>query len=54
MIFPSIKECHLKNNISDSGMNKFCDSMISHYYEYTYGNETDNIIRRCGSVVVKI
>jgi hypothetical protein len=52
-IFPSIKECHLKNNISDSGIHKFCDSMISHYYEYTYGNETDNIIRRCGSENIK-
>ena len=46
-IFPSIKKCHLMENISDSGMHRFCDSMISHYFEYSYGNETYNIISRC-------
>ena len=46
-IFPNIKKCHLMENITDSGMNLFCDSMISHYFEYTYGNETYNIISRC-------
>ena len=46
-IFPNIKKCHLMENIKDSGMNRFCDSMISHYFEYSYGNETYNIITRC-------
>ena len=46
-IFPNIKKCHLMENITDSGINIFCDSMISHYFEYTYGNETYNIISRC-------
>ena len=46
-IFPNIKKCHLMENIKDSGMNLFCDSIISHYFEYTYGNETYNIISRC-------
>ena len=46
-IFPNIKKCHLMENITDSGMNLFCDSIISHYFEYTYGNETYNIISRC-------
>jgi len=52
-IFPNIKQCHLMKNISDSGMNKFCDSIISHYYEYSYGNETNNIISKCGSNNIK-
>ena len=46
-IFPNIKKCHQMENITDSGINIFCDSMISHYFEYTYGNETYNIISRC-------
>jgi hypothetical protein len=46
-IFPNIKKCHLMEKTTDSGINKFCDSMISHYFEYTYGNETYNIISRC-------
>ena len=33
-IFPNIKKCHLMENITDSGMNLFCDSMISNYFEY--------------------
>jgi len=48
-IFPSIKHCHLMKNISDTGINRFCDSIISHYFEYTYGNETNNIINRCNN-----
>jgi hypothetical protein len=40
-------------NISDSGINRFCDSMISHYFEYIYDNETNNIISRCSSENIK-
>lgn len=46
-IFPNIKKCELMGNIKDSGMGMFCDTMISHYFEYSYGNETNNIITRC-------
>ena len=46
-IIPNIKKCHQMENITDSGIHIFCDSMISHYFEYTYGNETYNIISRC-------
>ena len=46
-IFPNIKKCHQMENIKDSGVGIFCDSMISHYLEYFYGNETYNIISRC-------
>ena len=46
-IFPNIKKCHLMENITNSGLHRFCDSMISHYFEYSYGNETYNIISRC-------
>jgi hypothetical protein len=51
-IFPNIKHC-LMENISDSGINRFCDSIISHYFEYIYNNETNNIISRCGSESIK-
>ena len=51
-IFPNIKHC-LMENISDSGINRFCDSIISHYFEYIYNNETNNIISRCGSESTK-
>ena len=46
-IFPNIKKCNMMENIIDTGMNMFCDSMFSHYFEYSYGNETYNIITRC-------
>jgi len=46
-IFPNIRKCHHMENITISGMNLFCDSMISHYFEYAYDNETYNIISRC-------
>ena len=46
-IFPNIKKCQLMGNIKDSGRGIFCDTMISHYFEYSYGNETYNIISRC-------
>ena len=45
-IFPNIKKCHLMENIKNSGIDIFCDSMISHYFEYSYGNEAYNIISR--------
>ena len=46
-IFPNIRKCHQMENITDSGIGVFCETMISHYFEYTYGNETNNIISRC-------
>ena len=46
-ILPNIKKCHLMENITDSGRGRFCDAIISHYFEYYYGNETYNIISRC-------
>ena len=46
-IFPNIKKCHLMENITDSGIGIFCDSMIRNYFEYTFGNETYNIIIIC-------
>ena len=46
-IFPNIKKCDQMENIGDAGLGMFCDSMISHYFEYSYGNETYNIISRC-------
>ena len=46
-IFPNVKKCHLMENITDYGIGIFCDSMISHYFDYSYGNETYNIISRC-------
>ena len=46
-ILPSIKQCNQMENIKDAGMWQFCDTMISHYFEYSYGNETNNIISRC-------
>ena len=52
-IFPNIKHCHLMENISDSGIYRFCDSMISHYYEYIYSNETNNVISRCSNENIK-
>ena len=52
-IFPNIKNCHLMENISDSGILNFCDSIISHYFEYTFGNQTNDIIGRCRSEDIK-
>ena len=52
-IFPNIKLCYSMENISDSGINRFCDSMISHYFEYIYNNETYNIISRCSKKNIK-
>jgi len=33
-------------NIKDSGIGIFCDKMINHYFESSYGKETNNIISR--------
>ena len=52
-IFPNLKNCHLKENIPDTGIKNFCDSIISHYFEYTYGNQTNDIIGRCNSEDIK-
>ena len=46
-ILPNVKKCDQMENIRDAGLGSFCDTMISHYFEYTYGNETNNIISRC-------
>ena len=46
-IFPNIKKCNQMENIIDRGLGMFCESMISHYFDYSYGNETNNIISRC-------
>jgi len=46
-IFPNVRKCYQMENITDYGMGMFCDSMISHYFDYSYGNETYNIISRC-------
>ena len=46
-IFPNVKKCDQMENIGDAGIWMFCDTMISHYFEYSYGNETYNIINRC-------
>ena len=34
-------------NITYTGFGMFCDSIFSHYLEYSYGNETNNILTRC-------
>lgn len=52
-IFPNLKKCHLMENIPDTGRMNFCDSIISHYFEYTYGNQTNDIIGRCTSKDIK-
>ena len=52
-IFPNIKNCHLMKSISDSGSLNFCDSMISHYFEYIYGNQENDIISRCNHEDIK-
>ena len=46
-IFPNIKKCNRMENITDTRLGIFCDSMFSHYFEYSYGNETNNILTRC-------
>lgn len=52
-IFPNIKNCLLMENIPDTGRKNFCDSIISHYFEYTYGNQTNDIIGRCNYEDIK-
>jgi hypothetical protein len=34
-------------NITHTGFGMFCDSIFSHYFEYSYGNEKNNILTRC-------
>ena len=46
-IFPNIKKCDQMENITHTGISMFCDSMFSHYFDYSYGNETNNILARC-------
>ena len=48
-IFPNLKHCHLMENISDSGLNRFCDSIVSYYFDYIYYNKTNNALSRCSS-----
>ena len=52
-ILPNIKKCDQMENIVDSGVGVFCDTMISHYFEYYYGNETYNIISRCSKEIIQ-
>ena len=45
-IFPIVKECYGFQNPPDVGV--FCDSVFSAYFEYTYNNQTNNKIGKCG------
>ena len=51
-IFPNIKNCHSMENISDTGIYKFCDSIISLYFDFVYCNETHNVLGRCSSEII--
>ena len=46
-IIPNVKKCDQMENLGDAGLWMFCDTTLSHYFEYSYGNETYNIISRC-------
>ena len=48
-IFPNVRKCYMMENITNGGMGFFCDSIFSHYLDYFYGNETNNIISRCSN-----
>ena len=45
-IFPILKECYGAQNLPNIGI--FCDSVFTAYFEYTYNNDTDNLIGKCG------
>ena len=45
-IFPILQNCFgIKNSPNIGG---FCDSVYTAYFEYTFGNKTDNKIGKCG------
>ena len=46
-IIPNVKKCDQMENLGDAGLWMFCDTTLSHYFEYSYCNETYNIISRC-------
>ena len=46
-IFPTLKSCY--NMASMPNINGFCDSVYTAYFEYTYGNDTNNKIGKCGN-----
>ena len=50
-IFPILKKYFGTQNNPD--LNKFCDSVFSCYFEYIYGNDTNNKIGICGKENVK-
>ena len=41
------------DNISDSGIKNVCDSIISHYSEYVYNNQSNDIISKCSRENIK-
>ena len=45
-IFPILKKCFEFQNPPEVG--PFCDSVFASYFEYTYNNQTDNKIGKCG------
>ena len=45
-IFPILKECFGANKIPNTA--KFCDSVMSAYHDYAFGNDTENKIGKCG------
>ena len=45
-IFPLLQQCYGTRKPPDAG--GFCDSVFTAYFEYTYANQTDNKIGKCG------
>ena len=45
-IFPILKNCYGAQHIPNVG--GFCDSVFTAYFEYTYNNDTQNKIGKCG------
>jgi hypothetical protein len=46
-IFPILQNCFNKTELPEIYL--FCDSAITAYFEYTYGNDVNNQIGKCGS-----
>ena len=46
-IFPILKDCYGMTTIPNLGV--FCDSVFTAYFEYTYGNDKNNKIAKCGN-----
>ena len=50
-IFPILQNCY---NMSKSpNLYDFCDSVYTAYFEYTYNNDTNNKIGKCGNEIPK-